>query len=113
MQRLTIEKWLLAMLGVTNTKLNQDVKDDVANGNASPSFVAKLGYDKQINSDLRFRITGSLYNTAWATRTYLYAGDRAGGYYLVMAPPTTNGATTTGATAFYNWSLQSLTSIIN
>lgn len=86
----------LAMLGVTNTKLNQDVKDDVANGNASPSFVAKLGYDKQINSDLRFRLTGSLYNTAYANRTYLYGGDRAGGrYYLVMAPPTTNGAATT------------------
>lgn len=86
----------LAMLGVTNTKLNQDVKDDVTNGNASPSFVAKLGYDKQINSDLRFRLTGSLYNTAYANRTYLYGGDRAGGrYYLVMAPPTTNGAATT------------------
>lgn len=86
----------LAMLGVTNTKLNQDVKDDVVNGNPSPSFVAKLGYDKQINSDLRFRLTGSLYNTAYANRTYLYGGDRAGGrYYLVMAPPTTNGAATT------------------
>ncbi|TDR24280.1 hypothetical protein [Flavobacterium cheniae] len=86
----------LAMLGVTNTKLNQDVKDDVVNGNPSPSFVAKLGYDKQINSDLRFRLTGSLYNTAYANRTYLYAGDRAGArYYLVMAPPLTNGAATT------------------
>jgi hypothetical protein len=86
----------LAMLGVTNTKLNQDVKDDVVNGNPSPSFVAKLGYDKQISSDLRFRLTGSLYNTAYANRTYLYGGDRVGGrYYLVMAPPITNGAATT------------------
>ena len=86
----------LGMLGVTNTKLSQDVKDDVVNGNPSPSFVAKLGYDKQINSDLRFRLTGSLYNTAYANRTYLYAGDRAGArYYLVMAPPLTNGAATT------------------
>lgn len=91
----------LAMLGATNTKLNQDVKDDVVNGNPSPSIVAKLGYDKQINSDLRVRFTGSLYNTAWATRTYLYAGDRAGArYYFVMAPPLTNGAATTGANAF-------------
>lgn len=91
----------LAMLGATNTKLNQDVKDDVVNGNASPSIVAKLGYDKQINSDLRVRFTGSLYNTAWATRTYLYAGDRAGArYYFVMAPPTTGGVATTGANAF-------------
>jgi len=93
----------LAMLGATNTKLNQDVKDDVVNGNASPSIVAKLGYDKQINSDLRVRFTGSLYNTAWATRTYLYAGDRAGSrYYFVMAPPTTGTppVATTGANVF-------------
>ncbi|UGS23413.1 hypothetical protein [Flavobacterium channae] len=91
----------LAMLGATNTKLNQDVKDNVAGGNASPSIVAKLGFDKQINPDLRVRITGSLYNTAWATRTYLYAGDRAGArYYFVMAEPLTNGAATTGANNF-------------
>lgn len=76
----------LVMAGVTNTKLNQDVVDDEVNGNASPSVVAKLGWDKQINDDLRVRLTGSIYNTAWATRTYLYAGDRAGGrYYLVMS----------------------------
>lgn len=91
----------LAMFGVTNTKLNQNVVDDEVRGNPSPSLVAKLGYDKQFTPDLRFRFTGSIYNTAWATRTYLYAGDRAGArYYLVMAPPTTNGANTTATTAF-------------
>lgn len=91
----------LAMVGVTNTKLNQNVVDDEVRGNPSPSLVAKLGYDKQFTPDLRFRFTGSIYNTAWATRTYLYAGDRAGArYYLVMAPPTTNGANTTATTAF-------------
>lgn len=94
---------LLAMVGATNTKLNQTVVSDEVNGNASPSIVAKLGYDKQLNSDVRVRFTGSVYNTAWATRTYLYAGDRAGArYYFVMAPPTTGNppATTTAASAF-------------
>lgn len=91
----------LAMLGATNTKLNQNVVDDNAKGNPSPSIVAKLGFDKQINDDLRVRLTGSLYNTAWASRTYLYAGDRAGArYYLVMAPPMTGTSATTATSAF-------------
>jgi len=45
----------------------------------------KLGYDKQIDQDLRLRITGSMYHTAHSARTYLYGGDRAGSrYYFVM-----------------------------
>lgn len=72
----------LGMLGVTNGKLNQAVTNP---DTTSPSIVAKLGYDKQINDDFRFRLTGSLYNTAQARGTYLYDGDRAGSrYYLVL-----------------------------
>ena len=71
----------LAMLGVTNGKLNQSVEET----NTKPSFVAKLGYDKQINDDLRFRLTGSMYTTSESSKTWLYDGDRAGSrYYLVM-----------------------------
>ncbi|AWM13857.1 hypothetical protein NHF50_08235 [Flavobacterium sp. NRK F10] len=84
----------LAMAAVTNTKLNQSVVSDETNGNASPSFVGKLGFDKQLSDDLRVRLTGSVYNTAWATRTYLYAGDRAGArYYMVMSAPDATAAT--------------------
>lgn len=72
----------IAMLGATNGKLNQTTN---APGVTSPSLMAKIGYDKQINTDLRFRLTGSLYNTAQSARTYLYGGDRAGSrYYFVM-----------------------------
>src|SRR5690606_3885951 len=50
-----------------------------------PSTIAKLGYDKQVNTDLRVRLTGSVYHTAHSARTYLYSGDRAGSrYYFVM-----------------------------
>lgn len=71
----------IAMLGVTNGKLNQSVEET----NTKPSFVAKLGYDKQINDDLRFRLTGSMYTTSESSKTWLYDGDRAGSrYYLVM-----------------------------
>ncbi|MGS2765250.1 hypothetical protein [Sinomicrobium sp. M5D2P9] len=72
----------ISMLGISNGKLNQAVDQP---GKTSPSFLAKLGYDKQVQPDLRLRLTGSLYHTAHSSRTYLYAGDRAGSrYYFVM-----------------------------
>lgn len=72
----------IGMVGATNGKLNQTTN---APGVTSPSVMAKIGYDKQLNTDLRFRLTGSLYNTAQSARTYLYGGDRAGSrYYFVM-----------------------------
>ncbi|WP_396175176.1 hypothetical protein [Flavobacterium sp.] len=76
------KKGFMAMLGATNGKLNQGVNNP---GTTSPSTLVKLGYDKQLNEDLRTRITGSVYHTAQSARTYLYAGDRAGSrYYFVM-----------------------------
>lgn len=75
----------IAMLGVTNGKLNQAADNP---DSTSPSIVGKLGYDKQVNSDFRFRLTGSVYSTAQTSRSYLYSGDRAGGrYYLVLGDP--------------------------
>lgn len=80
----------IAMLGATNGKLNQSVVDVPT----SPSVLAKFGYDKQINKDLRTRLTGSIYNTAQAANNFLYNGDRAGSrYYFVMEEP---GATSAG-----------------
>jgi len=70
----------LGMAGITNGRLNQN-----ANGGTSPSLYAKVGYDKQLNDDLRIRLTGSVYNTAETKRTDFYDGDRAGSrYYFVM-----------------------------
>lgn len=70
----------LGMAGVTNGRLNQ-----TATGGTSPSLYAKAGYDKQLNEDLRVRLTGSIYNTAESKRTDFYDGDRAGSrYYFVM-----------------------------
>jgi hypothetical protein len=75
-------KGWIAMLGATKGNLNQATN---APGVTSPSVIAKIGYDKQINTDLRFRLTGSIYNTAQSARTFLYGGDRAGSrYYFVM-----------------------------
>jgi len=74
----------LGMVGLTNGKLNQSVENP---GKTSPSFVAKIGYDKNLSEDLRFRLTGSVYHTNQTASAYLYSGDRAGSrYYSVMEP---------------------------
>jgi hypothetical protein len=85
----------VSMIGVTNSKLNQNVAEVVAapatakapnsNTTISPSIIAKLGWDKQINEDLRIRITGSYYHTANSSGN-LYSSDRAGSrFYSVMS----------------------------
>jgi hypothetical protein len=72
---------ILVMLGLTNGRLNQSVTNEDSKG----AFMAKLGYDKQINDDLRLRLTGSVYTVSGTNRTYIYGGDRAGArYYKVM-----------------------------
>ena len=85
----------VSMISVTNSKLNQDVKEITStkpsasspnpNTTISPSIIAKLGFDKQINEDLRLRITGSYYHVANSSSN-LYSSDRAGSrYYGVMS----------------------------
>ena len=54
-------------------------------GQRGPSFIGKLGIDRQVNKDLRVRLTGSMYRTTKAMSDTLYSGDRAGSrYYYVM-----------------------------
>lgn len=94
---LTLQKnGMLAVIGVTNGKLNQSVNltaRDKSTGNIitdskddKPSFFGKLGVDKKINDDTRVRLTGSWYiNKGTTTGTYLYGGDRGGArYYSVL-----------------------------
>ncbi len=68
----------LGVAGITNGRLNQSPKP----GDNGIALFGKLGYDSQINPDLRFRLTGSVYHsTKEGTRDYLYGGDRAGARY--------------------------------
>jgi hypothetical protein len=69
----------LAMIGLTNGKLNQSTKVGAVNTRAS--IIGKLGYDSQINDDLRVRLTGSMYRTGQSAGINLYSGDRAGSRY--------------------------------
>ncbi|MFH7011322.1 hypothetical protein ACHRV5_05580 [Flavobacterium sp. FlaQc-52] len=82
-----IRSGFVSMIGVTNSKMNQNVKEIVPapttpaapdqNTTISPTILAKIGYDKQLDADLRVRLTGSLYHTANSSGN-LYSSDRAG-----------------------------------
>ncbi len=77
------------MGGMTSGIINGDVKEAyLPNGDVlkkNPSILAKAGFDKQLTNDLRFRLTGSVYANAGTTRNTLYAGDRTGSRYFMVA----------------------------
>lgn len=81
---------LIGVLGISNGRLNQSPTP----GDDGISIFGKLGYDKQANDDLRYRITASFYRSSdKSTREYLYNGDRAGSrYYQVIVDGTENRA---------------------
>ena len=56
----------------------------------SPSFLTKIGYDKQFSDDFRFRLTGSEYATASSVSNTLFSGDRAGSRYYDVLQNTTS-----------------------
>jgi hypothetical protein len=74
-----------AMVGITNGQANpQDVTEtsySTTNATADSNRYAlytKFGFDQQINDDLRFRITESLYFVDGISRSDLYSSDKAG-----------------------------------
>ena len=84
--QLTLQRYgMLAVVGVTNGKLNQSVVVNDRTDNQL-SFYGKVGFDQQLTPDLRVRLTGSAYsNMGTTTGTWLYGGDRTGGrYYNVL-----------------------------
>jgi len=80
----------LAMVGVSNGEIKGNIQQ---RADASPSIYGKLGFDRQLTSDLRVRLTGSLYNSDKSPANTLFAGDRAGSRYNLVLENT--AATTT------------------
>jgi hypothetical protein len=77
------------MGGVTNGELDATVvagtKIDSATNQPNtyaPAFHGKIGFDKQLNQDLRFRVTGSIYSLHSANSATLLGGDRTGSHYF-------------------------------
>ena len=74
--------------GVTNGRLNQSP----VKGDDGMVIYSKVGWEKQMNDDLRLRLTGSLYSSSdKSTRDYIYGGDRAGGRYYSTLATVANG----------------------
>ena len=72
----------LAMLGVTGGEVKGSVRNP---GKRGPTYLAKLGYDKQLTDDIRVRLTGSMYKKDRSASGTLTSGDRAGSrYYDVL-----------------------------
>ncbi len=79
----------VSMLGITNGNLNQSTQQIVYTGTpntaVSPTILAKFGFDKQIDKDLRVRLTGSMYHSANLGNSNLYSSSRSGfGWWGVL-----------------------------
>ncbi len=74
---------IFGMVGLTNGHLNQSTEKGAID--TKPTLLLKLGYDSQINEDLRVRLTGSMLNVSESASIYLYSGDRAGARYYNVA----------------------------
>jgi hypothetical protein len=87
----------IAMAAITGGEIRGTV---LTPGQRGPAFIGKVGFDREMNKDLRVRLTGSLYKTNRALSNTLYGGDRAGSRYFWVLENTT--ATETGnATSGY------------
>jgi hypothetical protein len=78
---------LIAMVGVTGGEVHGQV---TAPGKRGPSYLAKLGVDRQATEHLRVRLTGSLYKTDRSVNNTLTSGDRAGSRYYDVLENTTS-----------------------
>ncbi len=100
---------IIAMIGMTNGELNPTILSssqiDTATGKLNrfaPAFHGKLGYDRQLNKDLRFRITGSFYVDKSAAGNSLFFGDRTGSRYFYVMENTTATANANAWSGRYN-----------
>lgn len=71
-------------ISVVDSTFNTTVtpKTLISAGKNNPSFIVKLGYDKQVTEGLRVRLTGSAYYNAGAVSNTLLGGDRTGSNYF-------------------------------
>jgi hypothetical protein len=73
---------VIAMGSVTGGEIRGTV---LTPGQRGPSYIGKLGIDRQVTPDLRVRLTGSMYKNGKSLNNTLYGGDRAGSrYYYVL-----------------------------
>lgn len=81
---------VLAMAAITGGEIKGNVTSP---DQRSPAIITKLGFDRQLTSDLRFRLTGSNYQIKKSPSQTLFAGDRAGSPYFYVLENTQATAT--------------------
>ena len=73
---------MLAMVGVTGGEIRGQVSRP---SERSPSYIGKLGFDRQLTPSARVRLTGSCYVNRKSISNTLYSGSRSGSrYYSVL-----------------------------
>src|SRR5688572_28510025 len=84
-------KSIIGIFGLTGGEIRGTV---VNPQQRSASYIGKLGFDDQMRSNLRIRLTGSMYKTNSSASNTLYSGDRAGSryYYVVENTAATESA---------------------
>ena len=95
-------KGLIGVAGITNGNLNPSLAyidttqtaTKYSNGLHNPSFLLKLGFDKQLSEKFRARLTGSVYTTAGSLSNTLFGGDRTGSNYSAIMYNAAPGTTT-------------------
>lgn len=83
--------------GVTSGENKGNIKEAAVD--ASPAYLGKLGFDRQLSPLLRVRLTGSMYSAESSPAVTLYGGDRTGSRYWGVMEDTTS---LKGGTAFTN-----------
>jgi hypothetical protein len=86
----------LGMVGATGGEIRGTVRSPQSR---APTYLGKVGFDRQLNQDFRLRLTGSIYTTSKSLNNTLYSGSRAGSRYfdvLVNTTSTTDGQAWTG-----------------
>jgi hypothetical protein len=78
---------LFVMGGVTSGENKGDIKDGAVD--ASPAYLGKVGFDRQVSPLLRLRLTGSVYTAESSPAVTLYGGDRTGSRYWGVMEDTT------------------------
>ena len=92
-------KGFMAMAAMTGGEIKGNV---LSPDDRSPAWIFKLGYDKQITSDVRVRLTGSHYQISRSPANTLYAGDRAGSRYWFVLENTIATSTAQASSGLVN-----------
>jgi hypothetical protein len=81
---------IMLMAGMTGGEVHGQV---TAPGQRGPTYLAKVGIDEQLSTDLRVRMTGSMYKTDRSVSNTLTSGDRGGSRYYDVLENTTSTET--------------------